>query len=136
VTLTDYAMLSTNGVLYAPGAALVLSGNSNLSAPIIVDALALSDSADPSPTLPSRPTTFVDAPTGDADTSLIGGIGEASFKSASEGELIRVGASSQSRDQAALDYVLARWNLNQGGDLPDADVLSLAGRRANVRRAL
>ena len=46
-----------SGTLYAPKAALNMSGNSNISAPLIVDQLALSGNADPSPTPPSRPST-------------------------------------------------------------------------------
>ena len=47
------AMLGTT-TLYAPSAALVLSGNSNLSGALIVDQLSLSGNADPSPVLPQR----------------------------------------------------------------------------------
>jgi fibronectin-binding autotransporter adhesin len=53
INLSGNVYLSS-GTLYAPNAALNLSGNSNLSAPLIVDQLALSDNADPSPAPPSR----------------------------------------------------------------------------------
>ncbi|MGA2257954.1 MAG: MBG domain-containing protein, partial [Thermoguttaceae bacterium] len=55
--LSGSAMLST-GTLYAPSAALVMSGCSNLSGPLIVDRLSLSGNADPSPVLPERTIGF------------------------------------------------------------------------------
>jgi hypothetical protein len=51
--LSGNAYLSS-GAIYAPHAALNLSGNSNLSAPLIVGQLALSGNADPSPVPPIR----------------------------------------------------------------------------------
>lgn len=53
VNLSGNAYLSC-GTLYAPRAALILSGNSNPSAPIVVDELSLSGNADPSPTPATR----------------------------------------------------------------------------------
>jgi hypothetical protein len=43
---------------------LILSGNSNLSAPLIVDELSLSGNADPSPVLPARKVDFSDPGSG------------------------------------------------------------------------
>lgn len=54
MTLSGGALFGSRGVLYLPVAALVLSGNSNLSAPLVVGRLSLSGNADPSPTLPER----------------------------------------------------------------------------------
>ncbi len=54
MTLSGYAEFGPDGTVYLPSAALNMSGNSNLSAPLIVDEFALSGNADPSPSLPPR----------------------------------------------------------------------------------
>ena len=46
--------LGSTGILYAPAAAVQLSGNSDLAGALIVNELALSGNADPSPELPER----------------------------------------------------------------------------------
>jgi hypothetical protein len=54
MTLSGTAELGSTGTIYLPSAALNMSGNSNLSGPLIVDELTLSGNADPSPVLPPR----------------------------------------------------------------------------------
>ena len=56
LTLSGKAMLGlgATGILYAPAALVRLSGNSNLAGALIVNELALSGNADPSPELPER----------------------------------------------------------------------------------
>ena len=54
MTLGGNAEFGPDGTVYLPSAALSMSGNSNLSAPLIVNQLSLSGNADPSPTLPPR----------------------------------------------------------------------------------
>ena len=55
MTLGGNAEFGPDGTVYLPSAALNMSGNSNLSAPLIVNQLSLSGNADPSPMLPPRP---------------------------------------------------------------------------------
>ena len=133
LTITGNAMLGTNGVLYAPAAALVLSDNANLSAPLIVDTLALSGNADPSPTLPTRPVTIVDAATGKVIATLVkdlwADLSLSSFgktSSASEGGFIRSGSPVQNRKGSALEYVMAEFNISERGDYSEADFVAMA----------
>jgi hypothetical protein len=53
--------LSATGILYAPAALVQLSGNSNLTGALIVNELALSGNADPSPELPERSDALSEA---------------------------------------------------------------------------
>ena len=56
LTLRGKALLGlgATGILYAPAALVQLSGNSNMAGALIVNELALSGNADPSPELPER----------------------------------------------------------------------------------
>ena len=145
LTISGNAMLSTNGVVYAPAAALILSGNSNLSAPLVVDTLALSGNADPSPILPGRPGAFVDGVPGEAVSALVkslgsdlafSGFGKASLQSVFEGDLVRVGSASQDRGLDALEYVFAEFNTPERRRPFRCRRRCHAGRHAKQRRVL
>ena len=53
--------LGSTGILYAPSALVQLSGNSNMAGALIVNELALSGNADPSPELPVRSAALSEA---------------------------------------------------------------------------
>jgi hypothetical protein len=130
--LSGNAYLSS-GTIYAPRAALNLSGSSNLSAPLIVGQLALSGNADPSPNPPSR--TGAGQETLPLElAALIRGFGDSSLPSnlANTNWQNEAMASRPHSVQMALDQFMARLSTDETASFGEEVLEAAASLQGNA----